>query len=307
MEEKKVYICECGRKFDNPQAFNGHKSHCKVHQEFKYGNLTTLNTAQLARQEAFEKTMSAKKEKLLKEKQEIKEKELELWISEKHTCENCGKVMTERYGSGRFCSRSCANFRVKSEESKLKVSESLRNHSEKRSNYLIRKKQNIINNYFNNPAFCKNCGKILSYEMRNRSACCKACLKELYIKNGLKSAAVQANSKRSKNEIAFYNICKEYFEDVDHNKPIFNGWDSDVIIHDIKYAILWNGIWHYKQIRKKQSLAQIQSRDAFKIQQIKDCGYTPYIIKDLGMYNLDFVQIEFDNFINHLKDLNIIQ
>ena len=28
---KKLYICECGRKFDNPQCFNGHKSNCEIH------------------------------------------------------------------------------------------------------------------------------------------------------------------------------------------------------------------------------------------------------------------------------------
>lgn len=25
------YICECGKAFDNPQAFNGHKSNCETH------------------------------------------------------------------------------------------------------------------------------------------------------------------------------------------------------------------------------------------------------------------------------------
>jgi len=25
------YKCECGKEFDNSQAFNGHKSHCKIH------------------------------------------------------------------------------------------------------------------------------------------------------------------------------------------------------------------------------------------------------------------------------------
>lgn len=26
-----MYKCECGKEFDNPQSFNGHKSHCKIH------------------------------------------------------------------------------------------------------------------------------------------------------------------------------------------------------------------------------------------------------------------------------------
>ena len=28
------YKCKCGREFENPQAYNGHKSHCKPHMDF---------------------------------------------------------------------------------------------------------------------------------------------------------------------------------------------------------------------------------------------------------------------------------
>lgn len=28
---KGYYKCECGKEFDNPQKFNGHKSHCQMH------------------------------------------------------------------------------------------------------------------------------------------------------------------------------------------------------------------------------------------------------------------------------------
>jgi hypothetical protein len=31
MKVIKTYICECNREFNNPQSFNGHKSHCKIH------------------------------------------------------------------------------------------------------------------------------------------------------------------------------------------------------------------------------------------------------------------------------------
>lgn len=43
-------------------------------------------------------------------------------------CEKCGKEITERFGSGRFCSKSCSNSRVRSEESKKKVSKSLKEY-----------------------------------------------------------------------------------------------------------------------------------------------------------------------------------
>lgn len=39
-----------------------------------------------------------------------------------YLCEKCGKEVTEKYGSGRFCSRQCANSRTFSEESRIKKS-----------------------------------------------------------------------------------------------------------------------------------------------------------------------------------------
>lgn len=46
------------------------------------------------------------------------------WIAEQHTCETCGKVMTEKYGSGRFCCKACANTRRHSEKTKEKIANS---------------------------------------------------------------------------------------------------------------------------------------------------------------------------------------
>lgn len=39
----------------------------------------------------------------------LREKNLQKWIDEQHCCEICGKLMTIKYGSGRFCSKECAN------------------------------------------------------------------------------------------------------------------------------------------------------------------------------------------------------
>jgi hypothetical protein len=112
-------------------------------------------------------------------------------------------------------------------------------------------------------------------------------------KAGQISAASQ--SRRSKNEIYFSELCKQYFE-ITTNEPFFNGWDADIIIHSEKISILWNGAWHYKQISKKQSLLQVQTRDKIKMDVIEKMGYTPYIIKDMGKYNRKFVEQEFETF-----------
>lgn len=117
----KEYKCECGKVFDNPQKFNGHKRHCKVHLN-KAGKLNQMLTAD---------TQIAKKSSVTQRQKytQLRQQKLELWINEQHTCEKCGKVMTEKFGSGRFCSKVCANSHSKSDSSRIKVSQTLRGRS----------------------------------------------------------------------------------------------------------------------------------------------------------------------------------
>ena len=123
---------------------------------------------------------------------------------------------------------------------------------------------------------------------------------------GCKGIQHQGDLRRSKNEIEFCKLCEEYFDNVKHNESIFNGWDADIIIEDIKFAILWNGPWHYKQITKSHSVKQTQNRDKIKVKEIEECGWTPYIIKDMGKANKDFVKEKFDEFLKYLKENTII-
>ena len=123
---------------------------------------------------------------------------------------------------------------------------------------------------------------------------------------GCKGIQHQGDLRRSKNEIEFCKLCEEYFDNVKHNESIFNGWDADIIIEDIKFAVLWNGPWHYKQITKSHSVKQTQNRDKIKVKEIKECGWTPYIIKDMGKANKDFVKEKFDEFLKYLKENTII-
>lgn len=151
---------------------------------------------------------------------------------------------------------------------------------------------------------CKNCNTEFECKDKRKKCCSNKCVKlqlSLYgRKGGLKSAYSQ--SRRSKNEIAFAELCVDEFKNVLTNSPIFNGWDADVIIEDLKVAILWNGIWHYKKIREKISLKQIQNRDLIKIEEIKNCGYLPYIIKDLGEHSMEKVNLEFNKFLKFVKN-----
>lgn len=127
---------------------------------------------------------------------------------------------------------------------------------------------------------------------------------------GRHSVEVQGDLRRSKNEIKFCKLCEEYFNNVKHNETIFNGWDADVIIEDIKFAVLWNGPWHYKVITSEKYLKTVQRRDSIKIKMIKENGYVPFIIKDEDKSrskNDNYVKKKFEEFVSYLKENSIIK
>jgi hypothetical protein len=296
--EEKEYICECGKILYSAQSFNGHKSNCKVHIIFKYG--VDGYDRYLAKQK---RATAASRESTRTKREQQKSIELTAWLTTEPRCEHCNNVMVEKFGSGRFCSRACANSRVKTAADKAKVSESLlsseklsRRKAEQRADYLLR------------PNSCVVCGSTLPWELRRARTCgstacisrCNSCAGRA---GGLKSVQMQSNTRRSKNEIEFAELCKEAFAEVSCNASMFDGWDADVIIHDYNIAVLWNGIWHYKKVREKHSVEQVQSRDRIKMQLIKANGYIPYVIKDLGKANSQFVREEFNKLIDYINQL----
>jgi len=209
-------------------------------------------------------------------------------------CENCENEHDGTYGSGRFCSTKCARgFSTKAKRKEI---------NERVSKKLRRK-----------PKKCAQC-KVLFI---SKSRCCsRSCANRynfnpdnpLYEHNmnkarrrGQKSAVVQAANRRSKNEICFAEYCKSHFDNVLTNEQMFNGWDADVILPDLKVAILWNGKWHYEEIMEGTSLKQIQNRDRIKLKEIRKAGYEPYVIKDMGKHNPQFVKEQFETFLSHVK------
>jgi len=156
------------------------------------------------------------------------------------------------------------------------------------------------------PIICVTCKKEFQPVSSRTKLCSRECAdnncrtdeyKKGAVINGQKGGKVSATRqcKRSQNEIYFSELCAKEFE-ITTNEPYFDGWDADVIIHSEKTAILWNGIWHYKQIAKTQSLNQVQARDKIKTAIIYKYGYIPYVIKDMGKYNKAFVEQEFEIF-----------
>ena len=210
-------------------------------------------------------------------------------------CLFCGKPIPYSHGCyKKFCNNSCsAKYnnvqRQRSEASKNKTSESLlryySNHSKKIYFYkcCICGKELIVNPKY---GMCNDCFR--------KNPPDEYCLR--MVENGKRAAASQKENRRSKNEKLFCEMCESYFEQVKHNESIFNGWDADVIIEDIKIAVLWNGKWHYESIGG-HSVEQVQNRDKIKQHEIEKCGYRIYVIKDMGKFDPTFVKNEFERFI----------
>lgn len=155
---EKEFKCECGKIFYNSQSFNGHKSHCKEHLIAK-GGLDRYNLYLDKQNYIANEARKARETNLAKKKK----KDEQDWIAEQHICERCGKVMIEKFGSGRFCSQYCAHSRTLTEETKRKIRETLGSTLKVKEGKSIRIAK-----------YCKVCGKpIKSY---NKTGFCYECL-----------------------------------------------------------------------------------------------------------------------------------
>ena len=134
------YKCKCGREFESSQSFNAHKGHCKIHLgEDKYAERLKQQLTNLRQGNQTQKNAAKAKQ--------------DQWVAEEHTCEKCGKIMIEKYGSGRFCSRACANSRDKSGLAKASIR--------------VTQASKIY--------ICEHCGKEFYKQKGNGKFCCAEC------------------------------------------------------------------------------------------------------------------------------------
>lgn len=221
-------------------------------------------------------------------------------------CEHCGNSISFTKRFNKCCSRACAGVlsnlnRPKESEvtkAKRKISNSISSkkqffHEFKNEKYVTwDKKEGVL---FTKVAQCKVCGKYFP-GWHIRKTCSIECRTTIFSETGKRVSSKLMN--RSKDEIALFELCKNHFSNVEHNVRLFNGWDADVIIHDLKIAILWNGPWHYKQMNfSNHSLIKVQNRDALKIEEIKKLGWTPIIYED-RLFNPDTAFSHLLNFIS---------
>ena len=187
-------------------------------------------------------------------------------VPKQHIVKSCPKCGIRHTLPGTFCSRKCANSKKHSNETKLKISESL--------NSIVRtprtpKYKRIV---------CSGCA--LEFNSYGRVTCSDSCLHQSFVNAGIRSA--NKLIRRSKDEIALYDLCIKWFSNVTHNDTSITGsWDADILIHEHKVAVLWNGPWHYMQMpHKNHSLAQVTIRDRLKVNAFESVGWKVLVFED---------------------------
>lgn len=223
------------------------------------------------------------------------------------TCPECGKQFANKTSgkeSKTWCTQKCANVAAARNRDQQEINAKIAAGLTKSLGAATRSRRHA-----DQSISCGTCSKIFTVDWgrRSRKFCSRSCASSATGKKYGRIAgrlSAQKMVRRSKNEILFSEMCAEKWAVV-CNEPMFDGWDADVAIPDIKVAVLWNGVWHYKdKIRPGHSLLQVQTRDQIKLKVIEKHGYKSYVVKDMGKHNPKFVKEEFDKFVEWCKGLS---
>lgn len=169
------------------------------------------------------------------------------WVAEQHKCQHCGKLMTEKFGTGQFCSRACANTRKHSDETRSKIAKStaafynISNLAESPSDITclpLRQHYDSVLNYEKLPSYCTVCNTVLPYDKRHNKTCSKECKKKLASINAIKNKngglTVGGGPKSAKHgkyrgfncdsiyELVYLIYCLDHGIIVERNKHFFN-------------------------------------------------------------------------------------
>lgn len=223
-------------------------------------------------------------------------------------CENCGCKHNGTFGSGRFCSRSCANARHHNSQTKQKISNSVKSspkfisEMEKRIGHKL--------HCYSKKQICAICGKEFELydENRKRFSTSKTCSDEcgkkyLSLRNKMFTGGFREGSVKnyksgwynnihcdSSWELAFLIYCKEHNLNVERYKGFRHYIDCngvqrkfypDFIVDGVIYEI--KGDQDENKIRKKES-----NKDIIFLYRNDIKPYLNYVIEKYGE---DFVRL----------------
>lgn len=194
-------------------------------------------------------------------------------------CNNCNLPHDYEHRKNKYCSSSCgaiASNKTKpkrSSESRKKYSDYMKSTGRTPPGYIKHGKYST-----KIPKICSVCNS--TFLSKTRTTCSSVCLRAARVKSGQNSAKVR--TIRSKDEKELFNLLSMYTRyHVDANKVIMDGWDIDISIPELKIAIMWNGPWHYKEMKGlNHSLKQVHNRDLIKRRLFKSNGWKVLIFED---------------------------
>lgn len=200
-------------------------------------------------------------------------------------CIQCNSILTYKMRKNKFCSHTCSA--VHSNEIR-----DINGWSMPASACItISEKISALTLKYSPVSICTVCNKI--FKGKNKKSCSKECYHILNVLSGQKGgkASNLVRCKRSKAEIQLYELCKTLDENIKHNSPLIDKWDSDIFLPKYNLAIMWNGPWHYKQMNlSNHDLVKVQNRDKLKIKLFASVNITTLVFEDryytpLAAYN----------------------
>jgi len=167
------------------------------------------------------------------------------------------------------------------------------NRMKDRPNSISKETKKQILSYFNTNLFVKEIAEKFSLcsssiiKIFKEFSCEKynERVKRIEIRRSIKSmkAMEEAGRLGSKREIAFYNQLNKRLnaEIIHHDYDLIPPYEIDITIPELKIAICWDGIGHFKPIFGKDVFNKVFYRDKYKRRKIKKLNWFAFVIKDL--------------------------
>lgn len=220
-------------------------------------------------------------------------------------CAKCGKAVEEKFGSGKFCSRSCANSRIFSEESNVK-----RSISNSRAWDLLGRKEKH---------FCKLCGCATK---KTKTGLCQKCLRYSEEGKAIISATSKLSYQKVKSEGRFVgwkarnivSFAEQFWQKVLDNNGISYKKEFTVNYgkmpnehYFLDFLIQKNNVNIDLEIDGKQHQYEDRKKhDEIRDKRLSDCGYIVYRIK-WNEVNSEKGKLEMkekiNNFLNYLNSI----